>query len=265
MQDLPRTVREYANSLAESGLRYFSTNDAIRQVNASPGAVRDQIRRLRDTGELATPMRSLHLIVPAEYRRLGCLPAEQFIEALMRRLDQPYYVGLLSAAERHGAAHQRPQAFQVMTNKNHRPVECGRVRIEFMGRREIERVPKVTFNVPTGQVKYATPEVTALDLVGYPDRAGGLNNVATVLSELAALLDSEKLVLAASVSPLAWAQRLGYLLDRLGDTTRTAALADFVAVRAKSDALLRRAKKGAPSTRDSKWKLLVNADVDPDE
>lgn len=265
MQQMANTVGEYTSRLAEGGVHFFTTEDAIRHVNTSADVVREQIRRLRDEGGMATPMKSLHLIIPVEYRRVGCPPAEQFIGVLMQRLNQPYYVGLLSAAERHGAAHQRPQAFQVMTSKNHRPVECGRIRIEFVRRRDLERVPAVTLNVSTGQVRYSTPEATALDLVGYPDHAGGLNNVATVLSELAPAIDPEQLVLAAAVSPLAWAQRLGYLLDRLGETGRTAALADFVAVRANSAALLRRAKKGAPSTRDSKWKLLVNADVAPDE
>jgi predicted transcriptional regulator of viral defense system len=265
MQEMARTVDEFAGSLAEGGVRFFTTDDAIRSVKTSAAVVRKQIRRLRQEGAISTPIKSLHLIINAEYRRLGCLPAEQFIDMLMKHIGQPYYVGLLSAAERHGAAHQRPQVFQVMTNENHRPVECGRVRIEFIRRREIERVPTITLNVATGYVRYSTPEATALDLVGYPDHAGGLNNIATVLSELAPAIDAEKLVLAAAVSPLAWAQRLGYLLDRLSETRRTGALADFVAVRARSTALLRRAKKGSPSTRDPKWKLLVNTDVDPDE
>lgn len=264
-QAMATTVKKYTTELAERGVRFFSTEDAIRDVGTSAAGVREQIRRLRDEGELATPMKSLHLIIPAEYRRVGCLPAEQFVDVLMERLDQPYYVALLSAAERHGAAHQRPQAFQVMTTQNHRPVECGRVRIEFTRRRDIERVPTITLNVATGQVRYSTPEATALDLVGYPDAAGGLSNVATVLAELAPSIDPKNLVLAAAISPLAWAQRLGYLLDRLGESNRTAPLADFVAVRARSAALLRRAKKGAPSSRNAKWKLLVNTDVDPDE
>ena len=40
-----------------------------------------------------------------------------------RVLDLGYYSGLLSAAEYHGAAHQRPQAFQVFLAKNRRPIQ----------------------------------------------------------------------------------------------------------------------------------------------
>jgi hypothetical protein len=59
-------------------------------------------------------MRGFHVIVPPEYRSLGCLPPEQFAPALMETLGMPYYAGLLSAAQFHGAAHQRPQVFQVV-------------------------------------------------------------------------------------------------------------------------------------------------------
>jgi hypothetical protein len=56
-----------------------------------------------------------------EYRSLACLPADQFIPALMKRFDFAYYVGLLSAAQLRGAAHQRPQESQVPLAKNRRP------------------------------------------------------------------------------------------------------------------------------------------------
>lgn len=43
----------------------------------------------------------------------------------------------------------------------------------------------------------STPEATALDLIGYQYHAGGLDQVATVLSELAERIDPEKLAAAA--------------------------------------------------------------------
>jgi hypothetical protein len=49
---------------------------------------------------------------PLEYREAGGPPASWFIDDLMRFLGQPYYVGLLSAAAIHGAAHQQPMVFQ---------------------------------------------------------------------------------------------------------------------------------------------------------
>ena len=54
--------------------------------------------------------------IPAEYRSWRAVPASHFIDPMMRHLDHGYYVGYLSAAEVHGAAHQRPQVFQVITD-----------------------------------------------------------------------------------------------------------------------------------------------------
>lgn len=49
----------------------------------------------------------------------------------MHHLDQPYYVGLLSAAAIHGASHHQPMAFQVVTDKPTREMHAGKVTIRF--------------------------------------------------------------------------------------------------------------------------------------
>jgi len=41
------------------------------------------LSRLAAKGAIASPAREFYLIVPPEYRGLGCLPAEQFVPALM--------------------------------------------------------------------------------------------------------------------------------------------------------------------------------------
>lgn len=78
------------------------------------------------------PAPGFYVIVPPEYRSSGCLPADQLIPAVMERLGLPYYAGLLSAAQYHGAAHHRPQEFQVMLAKARRAIRCGQLRVAFM-------------------------------------------------------------------------------------------------------------------------------------
>ncbi len=238
-------AEEYIEDLAAEGRYHFTTDNALKAIAGSGTAVRAQLRRLKDRGRIASPMRSFHVIVPPEYQRIGCLPAEQFVDQLMEELGESYYVALLSAAERHGAAHQRPQSFQVMVRKNRPAIECGQVRIVFIARGDLERMPVATVNTPRGFVRYSTPEVTALELVGYPHHAGGMNNVATVLS--------------------GWSQRLGYLLELIRQQDLADALAPFVEKCARSVAPLRRAVNAAGADRSSKWKLLINIEVEPDE
>ena len=171
------------------------------------------LRRLGIKGEVASPARGFHVVVPPEYRRIGCLPPDQFIPALMAYWNRKYYVGLLSAAQYHGAAHHRPQEFQVVVEKNRPEIACGSVRVTFVARGDIGTVPVREFNTPRGTVRVSTPEATAIDLVGYMRRSGGIDRVAGVLLELGEALDSARLVDATRCSSVQWAQRLGFLLD----------------------------------------------------
>ena len=178
---------------------------------------------------------------------------------------QPYYFALLTAAEQYGAAHHRPQVVQVMVQKNRAAVECGQVRVEFAARHDLERVFVREFNTPRGVVRYSTPEVTALELVGYPKHAGGIANVAAVLGDLAEEMEADALSRAAGVSPVSWSQRLGYLLERLVESDLAEALAPFVEKHARSYTPLTRPAPPDRAARDAAWKLIVNVDIEPDE
>ena len=259
------SAREYVSGLAASGRYDFSSHDARSALGVSAAAAKLALNRLAKQKLIASPARGSYVIVPPEYRSIGCLPADQFIPALMKRLNLPYYAGLLSAAQYHGAAHQRPQEFQVFLEKNRRPIKCGMVRVAFIARKRLTDVPVQSFNTPRGTLLVSSPEATALDLVGYADHAGGLNQVATVLSELAERIDPEKLVLAANTAPVAWAQRLGYLLEHLGFGEKMTLLKDYVREHAKQSTTLLPKAPHKHSRRNKGWKLLVNVKVEADE
>ena len=256
-------AREYIDQQASSGRYHLTVEDIITDLGGSVPAVRAQIRRLKERGIIAEPARGFLVIVPYQYRQIGCLPAEQFIPQWMARTGEPYYFGLLTAAQQYGAAHQRPQATQVIVQKNRDSIECGKVRVEFIARGDLTKMPVLQLNTPRGVARFSTPEVTALELVGYPGHAGGLSNVATVLSELAEELNRDKLIAAAKLSPISWSQRLGYLLELLGQEELVAELEPFVAEHAKSYASLRRAVQPT-GHRSATWKVIVNVDVEPD-
>lgn len=257
-------ARDYVSHLMAHGHHHFTTRDIIRAAERDPHAVRAQLRRLKARGVLAEPVRSFHVIIPPEYRSRGCLPAEQFIPQLMDLAGEPYYIALLSAAQKYGAAHQRPQVDQVMVRRNRRAIRCGRVHVEFVARRDLDRMPVREFNTPRGAVRYSTPETTALELVGYPNRASGLNNVATVLRELAEEMATGRLVEAAGLSPVSWSQRLGYLLECVGESGLARPLRAFVAARARNFTPLRRAAPRSGAGRNGTWKLILNAEIEPD-
>ena len=254
----------FLTGLAVLGRHHFTTADAMTALGTSLPAVRAVLRRLAQRGEIAVPHRGFHVLVPPEYRSLGCLPAEQFVPQLMAHLGEHYYTALLSAAELHGAAHHRPQAFQVMVRAHRRAIECGAVRVQFVARADLERTTVVTRNTPRGLLAVASPEATALELVGYADHCGGLDNVATVIADLAPALDAVRLVAECRRCPVSWAQRLGFLLDRTEARELAEALLPFVDEQAKTWAPLVRSVSRRGAVRDTRWRLLVNAEVDPD-
>lgn len=254
----------YIDGLAARGRYHFTTAEAAAALGSSIVAVRAAIRRLRGKGRVAMPFRGFHVIVPPEYRTLECLPADQFVPQLMEHLGLTYYAGLLSAASLHGAAHQAPMVFQTVVADNRPEIRCGRVRVEFVARRNVTEIPTMQKNTLRGVLSVSTPEATAFDLVGYPRHAGGLSNVATILSELAENMDAEKLLAASERSPLPWSQRLGYLLERVEAANLAVALARHVAVHAKEYVPLRSRKSVTRASRDTRWRLLVNETIEAD-
>lgn len=260
-----KSASEVLADLASQGRLHFSTEELRAALGVSITAVRASLRRIKRRGEIADPYRGFHVIVPPEYRRLGCLPPEQFVPQLMDYLGEPYYVALLSAAELHGAAHHRPQAFQVMLAKNRRSIVCGEVRVEFIARHDLASTPLVEKNSPRGRMRVASPEATALELVGYADHCGGLDNVSSILADLGETLDATQLLAAARLSPIAWVQRLGYLLDLAGHQGLANALVDHVRENAHTFAPLVRAAFTARAPRAKRWKLAINASVEPDQ
>jgi predicted transcriptional regulator of viral defense system len=255
-------ARTYIRDLAASGHYSFTSNEARTALNVSAAAAKLALHRLSREGEIASPARGFYVIVPPEYQSLGCLPADQFIPALMQRAGLPYYAGLLTAAQYYGAAHHRPQEFQVMLAKSRRPIECGQVRVAFFVRKRLLEVPLQNFNTPRGSIQVSGPEATALDLVGYQQQVGGLEQVVTILSELAERIDAQKLAIAAQTAPSPWSQRLGHLLEQAGAPEKTVALKAYVKNAARQTVALLPGARGDEGRRDADWKLIVNADVE---
>src|SRR5690348_2374661 len=130
-------AQEYINKLRSQGRYFFTSKEAEKSLSLSKIATINALRRLRLNKQIVSPARGFYLILVPEYRILGCLPADMFIADLMKYLDLPYYVGFLSAAQYYGAAHQKPQRFQVVTSKNRPVIHCGRIYIEFIANKNV--------------------------------------------------------------------------------------------------------------------------------
>lgn len=257
-------ARNVIADLAARGRHHFTSSELRSALGVTEQATRQALSRVAAKGEIASPARGFYVIVPPEYRRLGCLPADQFVPALMEHRSARYYVGLLSAAQYYGAAYHRPQEFQVMLKRNRPAIVCGSVRVTFVARRALTAVPVQSFNNPRGTVLVSTVEATAVDLVGYMHRAGGVDRVAGVLSELGEDIDPERLVEASGSASILWAQRLGYLLEHVGAGDKAVFLKEHVRRRARNYTKLLPSLGLEGAVRAKDWRLFVNAGVEVD-
>lgn len=184
----------------------------------------------------------------------------------MRYEHTSYYVGLLKAAELHGAAHQAVMEFQVVATKQIRPLRAGRARIAFYFRKDLDAVAAgiEEQKTDTGKMKVSSPELTILDLFRYPQASGGLDNIATILDELGPKADPEKLAALCPAFERSVVQRVGYLLSKAGFADHVdkahAALGTGPAMQwIELDPLLASDPDLAPSIveRDQRWRVLV--------
>ena len=260
----PGTLHDWIEALPERGRYSFSRADGRSVTNVSDSAIKMTLYRLKRSGAIVSPRRDFFVVVPREYRTAGSPPATWFIDDLMRHLGHSYYVGLLTAAALHGAGHQQPMAFQVIADAAERDVAVGRVRIEFHVSKLVEEAATELIQTETGSMVVSTPETTAFDLVRFPSACGYWNNIATVLSELAESMDSRKLAAGVSRVARSDAQRLGWLLDSIGETR----LADAIAARIDGQRLLptplTSGRDATDAALDSRWHVLVNDHVEPD-
>jgi predicted transcriptional regulator of viral defense system len=220
----------YLTRLQSAGRVSFTHGEVKEALGIKDTAFQKSALRLQKKGQLLNPRRGFYVIVPPQYLSWEAPPPSWYIDDLMRHEDRPYYVGLLKAAELHGATHHAVMEFQVVTDRQLPKIRSGRSFIAFYFRKDM---PPVSLGIEshktdTGSMKISSIELTALDLLRYLHAAGGIDAVATVLADLGSRMDGGKLALLAAHFERVTIQRLGYLLDRLEHAAVTQRLRDHV-------------------------------------
>jgi len=215
-----------------------------------------------------------YVIVPPQYLNFGSPPPASFIDDLMRHANRPYYVGLLKAAEMHGASHQAVMEFQVVTNRQMRDVRAGRSKIAFYFRKDMPAIASgiEERKTDTGKMKISSVELTLLDLLRYPQASAGLDNISTIFSDLASKVNIKRLAALCPAFERSIAQRAGYLLDVSGFANHAEKLRASIARRSQLpwvelDPSLSSDPDLAPAVqaRDERWQVLVRRIPERDE
>jgi predicted transcriptional regulator of viral defense system len=254
---------KYLTEIRSQGRYAFTVEEIKDNFNLSSPAIRQNLFRLKSKKEIAMIRQGFYVIIPPEYSKQAMLPPYLFIDDLMKTLDKLYYVGLLSAAALYGAAHQQPMGYTVIT-QSPAPRSIDKLKIVFFAKQNFLQDGIIQKKTPAGYINVSSPELTALDFFDYMHKFG-LNRITTILQELTEEMKPSALAkVAKNFLNTAAIQRLGYILEK--------------EIRAKklSDSLWKalnerncfpvplsphKEKKGET---DSKWKIIINTEIESD-
>lgn len=244
------------------GIVGMTTAQAADLLGVPATQVPQRMAATKRRGEWIAPARGLWIPVPPEFRAWGGPPAVEFIAPLMAHLDVTYYVGWLAAAAVHGAAHHAPQLTHVAVSKLVRGRKSGRADLHFHTREHVGDLPTEQRTSRSGTYLVSSPEVTALDIASDIAIAGGLNNAATTITDLAddAGLNDRTLAQLSEFYPHAAARRVGWIIE-----THTAQRVDHLASRIEhGPPNPTRLHPAQPLTGpvNTRWRLRLNTKVE---
>ncbi len=266
LYDRRSTLSGYVAGLLSTGRTTFTSDEAEQALGVGHGAFLDAAERLQRRKALFNPRQGFYVVVPPQFASWGAPPPAWYIDTLMYREGPAYYVGLLKAAELHGATHQAVMEFQIVTERRLPRIRAGRSMIVFYFRKDMEAVTMGIEDrkTDTGAMKVSSAALTALDLLRYPQASGGMDNVATVLSDLRRKIDPKQLAALSKVVARPVVQRLGYLLDHLGDGELTGPMQESLWARGPLPwtELDRQEAKDPDFTpellqRDARWRIVA--------
>jgi predicted transcriptional regulator of viral defense system len=266
MHNTLRHTADYLQFIQSNGRYAFTIEDLTQSISKPLRNIRKDIDRLRVKGEVQTIRKGFYVSIPVEYRKMGMVPVEFYIDELMKFLSRNYYVGLFSAAMFHGAAHQQPQEFFVVSKAPvPRTIRQKNLAINFSEKKGFPEYGIEEKKTGTGYFRISDPALTFLDLVYFENHIGGLNRIVTVLQELIEMTQISQMKKAVkNPFPISVFQRVGFIVETI---LQNPVIAEVIEQRLagkelKSVKLL--PGGDAEGAFDSKWKVIINTPLETD-
>lgn len=264
-------LHTWIDLLQSQGRNAFSTEQLRKDLpDYTTIGIKRALSRLSKKGDIISIYKGYYLIIPPQYASKGLLPPAIFLDYFMKFLGRPYYLALLNAAAYHGAAHQQPQEFFVVTifPVLRHTLKKG-LKVNYISKKEIPEGLLEIKKTESGYLKISSPVLTATDLIQFEKRVGGINRVATVLNELSEVIkpdDFNDLILANT--PVTALQRLGYILDKVIENKLLADALFKILERVGAKLFRIPLKASAPIngfSTDERWKVIINTEIEIDE
>lgn len=260
------SLAKYIVYLQQHGRLSFTQKEARDELGLTVDYMKVSANRLMNKKLLFMPKKGFYVIIPTTDQVRGFIDPIYYIDNLMKFLNSNYYIGLLSAAQRYGAAHQQPQVLQIISEKQIQPIVKPGAYIRFYKKLHFPNSKYIRpMKTDTGYVNISSPELTAFDLIRYPHASGQINNIATVLMELEESIKvSNFRDFLQNVHDPASIQRLGYLFDFLGIERLSRLCREWVLKHKVKAIPLIPGKEYDLVQIAYPWKVYINEKVEPD-
>ena len=266
MGNTNKHTNDFIKSLRSNGRYSFAEDELYRSVSKAKNNVRKDIDRLRSKGLIKNIRRGFYTIIPDEYSNMGVLPVDLYADNLMKYLNKQYYVGLFSAAMLHGAAHQQPQEYYIITDSpKPRSVKKERFVINFSEKKTFPIYGIEEKKTLTGYLKLSNRELTFFDIIYYVNNLGGINRIITILDELREEIKTNKFKeVVKNEFPNTVYQRAGYLLENVLQDKKLANIIENRLSKLKTRITVLNPSGKKVGEIDDKWKVQVNINIESD-
>ena len=136
--------------------------------------------------------------------------------------------------------------------------------MRFFSKRKFNQTGIETQKTDTGYIKISSPALTALDLIQFEKRIGGINRVLSILDELSEFLGIEQLeqLLSNGQVQLASAQRLGYLFEHyLQQSEFAEAIFKWIKDKVYYRTPLDTSNANRSQKANNRWKIVPNLEI----
>jgi predicted transcriptional regulator of viral defense system len=266
MNNTIKHTNDFLHHIRSNGRYAFTLDELFNEIPKSVKNIRKDIDRLRDKGNIINIRRGFYTIVPDEYKNMGAIPVEFYIDELMKFLSKKYYVALLSAAMLHGAAHQQPQEFFIISQSpKPRKIKNDNFHINFSEKKNFSVYGIEDKKTDTGYLKISNRELTFMDLIYFEHAMGGYNRIMTILQELTEGINVYKMKdVLKNDFPIPTIQRAGYVAENIFFNNKLANILEKKLTKLKLKTVPLKSSGKNNGDRDDKWKVIINTQIESD-
>lgn len=260
-------VAEYITKCLQYEEYAFTWEELKNNSSKTDVALKNELSRLVKKEEIVSLRQGFYLILPPRYRSYHKIPLELYSEKLFRYLNKPYYIGFYSAAALYGASHQQVQKDYLITQfPNIRNIKKGVIFLDLFVTSFWPQKNILQKKSDAGYFNVSSPALTAIDLIHYQSKLGGINRMLAIIEELIEEIKTDDIQELLSWYPhTSSIQRLGFLLSELQtDPAIVTLLSEYLKGENYYPVLLSHEKSRRPGSNENIWKVDVNIEIESD-